>query len=133
MNEDHERFMHCVRLYEEGTRCREAGQYETAQEYYAKAREILAGRLAITIFYDMALAHDFAGNFEEATSCFKQCVVESERYQPRDPSDQTISNMVPFINGVRDHLKLRSVAKSVNKDYLEYMRAMHNGQGQAFR
>lgn len=122
MNPEHERFMKGVGLYEEANKKRDEQKFDFAFELYESAQGLLGGKLDVPLFYDMALAADFKGDFDLTCSYFEKCKESLESIKNQNPFDTRIPNLQPLIDGLFQQIEVRKLADNQATNYAQLVR-----------
>ncbi len=122
MNPEHERFMKGVGLYEEANKKRDEQKFEFAFELYESAQGLLGDKLDVPLFYDMALAADFKGDFKQACFYFEKSKESLDKIKSQNPHDTRIPNLQPLLDGLSQQIEVRKLADNQATNYAQHVR-----------
>lgn len=120
-NSNHHKFMQGVALYEQANRLRDLGEYDITDQLYIKATILLQQKLDVTLFYDMGLHYDFAGQLSKSNSCFQNCLNAFAILSKNDAQNEVLGNLRPLVSSVEELLKSRQDVSPDSSDYLNYL------------
>lgn len=119
INSNHQKFMQGVALYEQANKLRDLGECAIAEELYIKAQGLLQQQLDVTLFYDMGLHYDFAGQLTKANSYFRDCIKAFAIMTANDPHNPVLDNLRPLVSSVEELLNSRDDIDPASTSYFD--------------
>ncbi|MBL0185460.1 MAG: matrixin family metalloprotease [Candidatus Obscuribacter sp.] len=122
---NHQKFMQGVALYEQANKLRDLGEYDIANQLYVKAQGLLHQKLDVTLFYDMGLHYDFAGQLAKSNSCFRDCINAFAILSKNDPQNPVLDNLRPLVKSIEELLRGR---EAIAPDSTTYLDCLHQAR-----
>ena len=117
--------MQGVALYEQANKLRDLGEYDIANQLYIKAQGLLHQKLDVTLFYDMGLHYDFAGQLAKSNSCFRDCINAFAILSENDPQNPVLDNLRPLVKSIEELLRGR---EAIAPDSTTYLDCLHQAR-----